>query len=197
MKPVALSVLAIGAFAMIALPVPALPDPNPLSSASLSANIEAERDWLFEALRTAPTEEQGRAIEDQIWRFWMRQAPDETSAEIMALAMDRKRWYDFAGAIEHLDRLIEHAPQWSEAWNQRAAVAFFQENYERSLADAARVLEMEPMHFGALAGRAVILSRQGRIELGQRALRQAVEIHPWLKERWMLLPGPLPSGHKL
>ncbi len=118
----------------------------------------------------------------------MRQAPDEISAEMMAQAMDRKRWYDFAGAIEHLDRLIEHAPQWSEAWNQRAAVFFFQEDYERSLTDAQRVLEMEPMHFGALAGRAVILTRQGRIELGQRVLREALEIHPWLKERWMLLP---------
>ncbi|MDH3668106.1 MAG: hypothetical protein OEN23_14355 [Paracoccaceae bacterium] len=188
MRLVVTCALALGAVAIFAAPKPAWPDRNAPSPISLSAEAAAERDWLFEALHTAPTEEAGRAIEDQIWRFWMRQAPDQISAEIMAQAMDRKRWYDFAGAIEHLDRLVAHAPQWSEAWNQRAAVFFYQENYERSLIDAQRVLEMEPMHFGALAGRAVILTRQGRIELGQRVLREALEIHPWLKERWMLLP---------
>jgi hypothetical protein len=28
------------------------------------------------------------------------------------------------------------------------------------------------------------------MELGQQALRRAVEIHPWLKERAMLIPAP-------
>ena len=54
----------------------------------------------------------------------------------------------------------------------------------------------EPQHFAALAGQATILMRQGRMELGQKALRRAVEIHPWLKERSMLipLPGEIPPG---
>ena len=39
--------------------------------AELRASV---RDWLFEALRTAPTEEIGGTIEERIWQYWMRQA---------------------------------------------------------------------------------------------------------------------------
>ena len=151
----------------------------------------AERAWLFEALRTAPTEEIGQAVAGQIWAFWMRQAPDAESAEIMNLAMERRRQYDFAGAVEHLDQLVFRAPDWPEAWNQRATILFMQEKFDESLADVAQVLELEPKHFGALACKAVMFMRQGRIELGQRALREAVGIHPWLSERRMLLAEPV------
>ena len=152
--------------------------------------IAAERERLFEALRIAPDEAAGRTVADRIWRFWRRQAPDRASAETMAQAMERRRWYDLSGAVEQLGRLIEHAPEWAEAWNQHATVSFLQEKYDRSLDDVERVLALEPKHFGALAGKAVILMRQGRFKLGQKALRQAVAIHPWLEERSMLLPEP-------
>ena len=39
-----------------------------------------------------------------------------------------------------------------------------------------------------------VLMQQGRVELGQKALREAIEIHPWLKERSMLIPDPKPEG---
>jgi len=154
------------------------------------ADAQAVHDWLFEALRTAPTEQVARAVEDQIWRFWMSQAPDQESAELMNKAMERREQYDFAGAIEQLDLLVARAPDWSEAWNQRATVLFFQEEFDRSLEDVEKVLALEPRHFGALAGKAVILMQQGRIELGQKALREAVAVHPWLRERSMLLQSP-------
>ena len=37
------------------------------------------------------------------------------------------------------------------------------------------------------------------MELGQTALRRAVEIHPWLKERSMLIPPPgeMPPGRDI
>lgn len=151
---------------------------------------KVERDWLFNALRTAPTQTTGDAIADQIWRYWMRQAPDKISSELMNQAMDRRRQYDFAGAMEYLDGLVERSPNWAEAWNQRATILFFQQHYDRSLEDVERVLALEPKHFGALAGKATILMFQGRTELGQKALREAIEVHPWLKERGMLLPVP-------
>lgn len=177
-------------FALVALATAAALPHGSAAQQPRTAEAAAERDWLFEALRTAPAEGIGRAIEDQIWRFWMRQAPDQVSAELMNRAMERRRAYDFAGAMEVLDALVEHAPGWSEAWNQRATVLFLQEKYDRSLEDVEKVLALEPKHFGALAGKAVILMRQGRMQLGQKALREALAIHPWLKERSMLLPVP-------
>lgn len=150
----------------------------------------AERQWLFEALRTAPTERLGRVIEDQVWWYWMRQAPDQESAELMKRAQERREAYDFAGALEIADRLVSRAPGWAAAWNERATILFLQEKYEASLADIERTLELEPKHFGALAGRALIYLRQGRAELARKALGRAVAIHPWLKERDMLPTEP-------
>lgn len=166
------------------------PGVGPRAQATLSPEATAEREWLFEALRTAPTEQIGDAIADQIWRFWFRQGPDEQSNQIMARAMERRESHDYAGAIEQLDELVTVAPGWAEAWNQRATILFFQEKFDRSLEDVEKVLALEPKHFGALAGKGVILMHQGRVELGQQALREAVKVHPWLKERGMLLKAP-------
>jgi tetratricopeptide (TPR) repeat protein len=174
---------AVLAGAPVLAQTPVAPNPAP-------AAPEAQREWLLEALRTAPTEEIGRAIEDQVWRFWMRQAPDEISANLMNRSMERRREYDFAGAMEYIDDMVAHAPYWAEAWNQRATVLFFQEKLDASLEDVEKVLALEPKHFGALAGKAVILMQQGRVELGQKALREALAVHPWLKERRMLLAVP-------
>jgi Tfp pilus assembly protein PilF len=162
--------------------------PDLRAQTSLSGEASAERWGLFETLRTAPTEAAGQAAAAQIWQFWLRQSPDETSAAMIEQAMERRRQYDFAGAMEHLDQLVVQAPDWPEAWNQRATVLYLQGNFDHSLDDVEKVLALEPMHFGALAGKAIILMQQGRIALGQIALRAALAVHPWLSERAMLLP---------
>lgn len=54
----------------------------------------------------------------------------------------------------------------------------------------ASVLALEPKHFGAMAGQAIIRMRQGRMRAAQSILRRAVEIHPFLAERAMIVPRP-------
>jgi len=144
------------------------------------------RTKLFEALRSARSETTGRAAENRIWRFWMTGPNDEATA-LLARAMERRRWYDFAAALEILDKTVMIAPDWAEAWNQRAFIHFLRGSYDKSLDDLARALELEPMHFAALSGIARIHMRQGRMKLGQSALRRAIKIHPFLKERSMLI----------
>jgi hypothetical protein len=41
-----------------------------------------------------------------------------------------------------------------------------------------------------MAGQAVILMRMGRFRAAQSILRRTVEIHPFLPERVMIVPGP-------
>ena len=103
-------------------------------------------------------------------------------------AMSRRQVYDFNGAIEMLNRVIERAPDYPEAWNQRATVYFFQQEYEKSLEDVARTLELEPRHFGALAGRALIRLSQFKPALARQNVIEALKIHPYLPER-KLFPG--------
>ena len=147
----------------------------------------SEQDALFEALKNAPNEAEAQLIENDIWMSWLDAAP---SAEIrlkLDNAMQRRGQYDFQGARDLLDEIVKEAPDYAEGWNQRAFVYFLQGNYEASLEDIERTLELEPRHFGALSGKAMIYMTMGRVQLGQDALRQAVKIHPFLKERNMLI----------
>ncbi|MCE7027239.1 tetratricopeptide repeat protein [Jiella avicenniae] len=146
-------------------------------------------DRLYAALKTAPDEAAARAIEDAIWRRWM-EAPDLRTADLVREAMARREIYDFAGARTLLDEAVARAPDYAEAYNQRGFVRFLQEDYDGALEDVDRAIEREPRHFAARAGRALILMRQGRHRLAQAELRRAVEIHPFLKERGMLVGEP-------
>lgn len=153
-------------------------------------------DALFDALKAATSEAEGREIAAQIWRIWLT-GPDAEATERLAEAMTRRRVSDLAGAHDILDALVADYPDWAETWNQRAFVRFLQARYEESLADVAEVLAREPRHFGALSGRALILFQEGRFERGQRALRETLEVHPWSPERRMLTSPTEPPGQPI
>lgn len=168
----------------------------PAGAGAAETPRQRERRLLFERLRNAATEREGRMAEDAVWRMWMAEAPTPAVAEAVAEAMRARAGYDFARALSILDGVVADAPGYAEGWNQRAFIRFLREDLDGSLEDIERTLALEPNHFAALAGKATILMRQGRVEVGQAALRRAVGIHPWLKERSMLipLPGEMPPG---
>lgn len=155
-----------------------------LAAPSLAAD---NQEALFRALKNAPDEAEARIVENEIWKSWLDDAPTEAIRSKLDTAMRRRGQQDFQGAEVLLDEIIEAAPDYAEGWNQRAFVQFLQGDYEASLEDIGRALELEPRHFGALSGKAMILMTLGRVRLGQSALREAVEIHPYLKERSMLI----------
>ena len=148
-----------------------------------------EGDRLFRFLASAASEDQARAVEAEIWSHWL-EAPDTASAGMMERALERRRNHDIGGAIAILDDLVVMTPEWAEAWNQRATMLFFNGDYEASMEDIGEVLALEPRHFGALAGKAMILLRQGRGEEAQETLKAAVAINPWLRERALIVEEP-------
>jgi tetratricopeptide (TPR) repeat protein len=174
---------------------PARPHAGPNGMQRDGAGLKAadERQRLLDALAGSadPAEAARRAL--AIRAFWFR-PPDPAAGALMDAAMERWRAYDYAGAAAILDRLVAAAPDWAEAWNQRATIRFLMEDFEGSLADIERVLALEPRHFGALAGQALILMRSGRVEAAQGALRRAVKINPYLAERSLLVEEPDPGG---
>ena len=157
-------------------------------SSSMSQSSEPLQK-LFENLKKSKSEEVAKSIEEKIWQQWFI-GPDNSATRLLSKAMKRRRAYDFDGALNSLNRLIEHYPDWAEAWNQRAFIYYLKQQFDKSLQDADKALELEPNHFGALAGKAIILIYQGRAELAQQALKQAVKIHPFLKERSLLIEIP-------
>ena len=148
----------------------------------------AERERLFAALAKASNAAEASGLVSQVWALWFR-APNAEVAAIMEEALERRGKRDYPGAAEILDGLVDSAPEWAEAWNQRATIRYLLRDFEGSLADIDRVLDLEPKHFGALSGQALILMHQGQMAAGQLALRKAVEIDPFLSERALLM-GP-------
>lgn len=81
-------------------------------------------------------------------------------------------------AIEHLTALTDHAPDFAEGWNARATAYFSHGDYGPALTDIARTLELEPRHWGALAGLGTILEEMGDQQRALTAFRASFALHP-------------------
>jgi predicted Zn-dependent protease len=95
-----------------------------------------------------------------IWAIWINHK-DTAAADCMAKALDAIEAGNHASAKPLLDRLVAEHPDWAEAWNKRALVAFIEERDDDSIKDIARTLALEPHHFGAILGFAQICLRHG------------------------------------
>ncbi len=180
--------VCLAAFASLTLPASATEPAAETAPPGGAQPGAAEMEALFAALKSASTEAAGRTMEDRIWRRWI-EAPDRRTTDLLQGAMARREVYDFAGAKALLDEAVARSPNYAEVFNQRGFIRFLQDDYDGALEDVDRAIELEPRHFAAMAGRALILMRQGRHRLAQAQLRQAVAIHPFLKERGMLVGG--------
>jgi tetratricopeptide (TPR) repeat protein len=154
-----------------------------VSSAFADDALDRERlDKLFAQLALASSPEQAQAIDQQIWMIWTVPS-DPTLAGRMNEVVSARRMGDPVEAILLLDRLIEDYPAYAEGWNQRATMYYMIGNFEASIADCAKVLELEPRHFGALSGRALMYLQMGKRNQALQDMRAAVAVHPFLNER--------------
>ncbi len=119
-------------------------------------------------------------LEQKIWDLWS--ASDSPTAEVLlqqaGRAMDDGAP---AEALSILDRLIGANPDFAEAWNKRAILYFMMKRDDASLKDIDKVLELEPRHFGALAGRGMILQRQKKYAAAMEAYREALALNPGME----------------
>jgi tetratricopeptide (TPR) repeat protein len=134
-------------------------------------------DDLFQTLQTSS--DAGKLVEAEadIWEIWY----DSGEAEIDSLMLE-------AGALMGSGELIaaetiyadiiEQAPAFSEGWNRRATVRFYQRDYDGSLADIEQTLKLEPRHFGAIWGLGMILGLQQDYQRAIGAFEKLLEIKP-------------------
>ena len=118
-------------------------------------------------------------IEDLIWSHWIShphpEAENTMTAAVEAIAAGA---YDLARPL--LDRLIADYPDWAEAWNKRATLAFIEKRDADALADIEQTLSREPRHFGAISGFGQICLRHGRMREARAAFQIALAINPHL-----------------
>ena len=85
---------------------------------------------------------------------------------------------DYPAAIEHFTEIIDQDPDFAEAWKARASAYYLAGEFGPAVADIARVLTLNPRHFGALSCLAMILEETGRPERALKAYRAAIAINP-------------------
>lgn len=139
-------------------------------------------DQLYDSLKAAPDEASARAIADAIWAIWTR--PDNGAAAArVAEIIEKSGFAGPASQMPLIEALVADYPDYPEAWNLRATARFFRGDTAGALNDIAETLKREPSHFGALAGRALILHDMGRTEDALAAIKAGLAVHPFLPER--------------
>lgn len=140
----------------------------------------AKLDGLFSRLSDASDDEAQR-ITEEIWIEWSK-----SGSAAMDLLLQRGRDAmaagDLAAAIDHFTALIDHAPDFAEGYNARATAYYQAGDLGPSIADIARTLDLNPRHFGALSGLAMIFEEINRPEKALEAYRAAVAVNPHMAD---------------
>jgi predicted Zn-dependent protease len=142
-----------------------------------SVGRTARLNALFDDLRRSNPLRDPEETMELIWAIWIdhfdQQASHRMVAAVEAIAAGAP---DLAKPI--LDSLVDEHPEWAEAWNKRATLAFIEKRDNDSIADIARTLELEPRHFGAILGFAQICLRNDRIQEAKAAFEIAMRLNP-------------------
>ena len=145
--------------------------------AQLEAREDETLDSLFDDLRRQPRISAANRISRKIWTEWGKSGSDSIDL-LMQRVSESMASKQNNVAMDLLDQIIILAPEYAEGWNRRATLHFAMKEYGRSISDIERVLELEPRHFGALSGLAVILQGLGRKEKSLETWYKVLEIYP-------------------
>lgn len=137
---------------------------------------EAEVDGLLREL-ARPDQERWVRLERQILRHWSRSG-SSTIDYLFQRGQEALRAGQAEDAIARFSAVIDHDPDFAEAWNGRASAYFMANRLGQSMSDIEQVLIRNPQHFGALAGLGMILEQLDRPEAARDAYAASLAIHP-------------------
>ncbi|WP_392534681.1 tetratricopeptide repeat protein [Nostoc sp. C117] len=133
--------------------------------------------YLLEELKNPDATVREQATR-KIWRIWFQQKGIYGLERI-----DHSQKLLDAGEITEaetaLTELLKEQPDFAEAWNRRAFLYYSAGDYQKSLADCQMVVQINPIHFGALHGMGLCYAALGRYSEAIRAFKRALEIQPY------------------
>lgn len=132
---------------------------------------------LLEDLKN-PNESVRELATRKLWRIWFQQKG------IYGLEMiDRSQKLLDAGKVveaeQVLSELISDQPDFAEAWNRRGFLFYTINEYQKSLMDCQKVVELNPFHFGAFHGMGLCYAALGQYVEAIQAFRRALGIQPY------------------
>ena len=134
-------------------------------------------DGLFQTLQDTQDADELIEVEASIWEIWYQSGIAEID-EMMLEAGELVGSGELATAEAIYASIIEQAPTFSEGWNRRATVRFYQRDYNGSLEDIEETLKLEPRHFGAIWGLGMIMGVQQDYQRAIAAFEKLLEIKP-------------------
>jgi tetratricopeptide (TPR) repeat protein len=115
--------------------------------------------------------------EHALWRIWFRSGPRQACRDMerasRLIALSR-----YGEAVDLLGRIVDAAPDFAEAYNQRAMASCLTDRYGESIADYRQSVRLNPTHFAALAGLGHCLAHLGQYRSALATYRAALNIHP-------------------
>jgi tetratricopeptide (TPR) repeat protein len=167
-------------------------------SLGLLGGFEQSNGALGRALRDSDSTVRDLA-EKGLWSIWFRaDTPENNRAIQEVLLLISRGQLNRAEALA--TRLIGVAPNFAEAYNQRAIIYFEQGRFAESAQDCQRVLSRNPYHFGAISGLARCQLQLNRPAEALKTLRRALKIQPYsdgLRENIKLIAAQVePDGSR-
>jgi Tfp pilus assembly protein PilF len=177
-----LSALTLAIFMFIAA------SPFSLYAATVTSQNDETLQQLFMNLQKADDSKMANDIVLKIWDRWMSTSGDTATDELMERGVFYMQTGNLQVAEDVFTNIIKKHPEYAEAWNKRATVRFLRSNWSGSADDIAKVLAIEPNHFGALSGLAMIRLHQGEYSSALSIYEKVLEIHPFSQDAITYIP---------
>jgi tetratricopeptide (TPR) repeat protein len=149
------------------------------STGARADQTDPRLDELFFQLQDVGGGQEARLIEQMIWGVWL-ESKSPTLELLMGRVVNAMGQRKFGEALELLHSIVIIAPDYAEGWNKRATVYFLLGQYDNSVADVERTLDLEPRHFGALSGLGLIYMRLKKEAAALDAFERALIVNPHL-----------------
>ena len=140
-----------------------------------------ELEKFFTDLKNSKDLNEAISIEKNIWNLWNMHPKNQFLTNKLELGTELMENGQHKYAYKIFSNIIFEDPNWSEAWNKRATVLFLMKEYDLSLIDIKKTLDLEPRHFGALSGRAQIYIDLKEYQKALDNLIKTKEIYPLSK----------------
>ncbi len=147
------------------------------SAPAWADQTNARLDELFDILSETTDASEAAPIAREIWRVWGLPKNSKASVPLVQGVVHMAKGA-LPDARSSFDQVIAIDPDFAEGWNKRATVAYMQGDFDNSVHDIQKTLALEPRHFGALSGLALIYENLGKEETALDILLQVKEIYP-------------------
>jgi tetratricopeptide (TPR) repeat protein len=146
-----------------------------------SAKTASSLDRLFGALHATTDPTEANRLTGLIWLIW-NHAEDPDTDRLLTEGRKAMEQLEFDAALVCFDKVVAREPKFAEGWNKRATLYYVMGRYRESISDISHVLELEPRHFGALAGLGMNHEALGDDRRALNAWRRALKANPHLED---------------